>query len=463
MSRCGPLWRRPSVKAIQQRDIEMIHSEFVTATPNKKIFQIKIHLVKITGTVRHPIARRESQMLDNDNTSSPAPLDDSWEIRLRIEGSQALLDHLEETLREQGDHTSLFYTKLMRARHRLGLPETPTGPSSEIPPAFHDAIEQAIRDAATELGEWALGRGDLAGAWTYYRLLNQPQPIQEALAKIDLNQFGNEKYDMVETAIRLAFHEGLDPVRGFGWILGRYGLCNAITTMSSPETPGGPDARKACLELLVNALHGELVHRLSSEVERLEGVRPVGEDAKPPFEPGTIAKLLAGRDSLFDDEAYHIDLSHLSSVVQLGQELAPGAAMARVRDLCAYGKKLKGRFVPNGEPPFDPLFDGQDRFFAALMGDETEKQVAYFKEIADRELAEGNPFPAEILRKLLERLGRTTEALEWAGRTLSPQGLAGICRAAGNFRPMMEAAKAQGDPVHLVAALLEQARVTAAK
>lgn len=398
-------------------------------------------------------------MFDNDNANPPTPLDDSWEMRLRIEGAQALLDHLEDTLRERGDHTSLFYTKLMRARHRLGLPETPTGPASEIPAQFHDAIEQAIRDAATEVGQWALTRGDLAGAWTYYRLLNQPQPIQEALAKIDLDQLKDDQYEMVETAIRLAFHEGLDPVRGFGWVLSRYGLCNAITTMSSPETPGGPEARKACLELLVNALHGELVHRLSSEIERLEGKRPIPEDAKPPFEPGTITKLLAGRDTLFDDEAYHIDLSHLSSVVQLGQELTPGPAMARVRDLCAYGKKLKGRFVPNGEPPFDPLFEGQDRFFAALMGDETEKNVGYFTEIADRELAEGNPFPAEILRKLLERLGRSTEALLWAGRTLSPQGLAGICRTAGNFKPMIEAAKSQGDSVHLVAALLEQARI----
>jgi hypothetical protein len=268
---------------------------------------------------------------------------------------------------------------------------------------------------------------------------------------------------MVETAIRLAFLEGLDPVRGFGWVLSRYGLCNAITTMSSPETPGGPEARKACLELLVNALHGELVHRLSSEIERFEGQRPIPEDAKAPFEPGAIAKLLDGRDNLFEDEAYHIDLSHLSSVVQLGQELSAGPAMARVRDLCAYGKKLKGRFVPNGEPPFDPLFEGQDRFFAALMGDETEKQVSYFTAIAERELAEGNPFPAEILRKLLERLGRSAEALVWAGRTLSPQGLAGICRSAGNFRPMIEAAKSQGDSVHLVAALLEEARIQSAK
>ena len=397
-------------------------------------------------------------MFETEKDNNPPILDDSWEIRLRIEGPEALMNHLEDTLKKSGDHSGLFYAKLLRARHKMGLPETPTGSASDIDPQFHEPFEQAIKDAATEVGEWTLGNGNMAGAWTYYRLLGQPQPIKDALSKIHLEQLTEDQYEVVETSIRLAFHEGLDPVRGYGWILSRYGLCNAITTLSSPETPGGPEARKACLELLVNALHNELGQRLAAEIERLEGNRPIAADVKSPLEPGTIAKMIKGREVLFEEEAYHIDLSHLSSVVQLGHELCPGEAMARVRDLCAYGQKLKGRFVPTGEPPFDPLFEGQDRFFAALMGDDTAAQVAWFTNIAERELAENNPYPAEILRKLLDRLEMSAESLVWAGRTLSAPALAGICRAAKDFKPMLQAAKAQGDPVHLVAALLEQAR-----
>jgi hypothetical protein len=41
MSRCGPLWRRPSVKAIQQRDIGMLHPDLVTATPDKQKLSTK--------------------------------------------------------------------------------------------------------------------------------------------------------------------------------------------------------------------------------------------------------------------------------------------------------------------------------------------------------------------------------------------------------------------------------------
>lgn len=250
----------------------------------------------------------------------------------------------------------------------MGLPETPTGSASDIEPQFHEPFEQAIKDAATEVGEWTLGNGNMAGAWTYYRLLGQPQPIKDALSKIHLEQLTEDQYEVVETSIRLAFHEGLDPVRGYGWILSRYGLCNAITTLSSPETPGGPEARKACLELLVNALHNELGQRLAAEIERLEGNRPIAADVKSPLEPGTIAKMLKGREVLFEEEAYHIDLSHLSSVVQLGHELCPGEAMARVRDLCAYGQKLKGRFVPTGEPPLTRSLKGKIGFLRRLWG-----------------------------------------------------------------------------------------------
>lgn len=41
MSRCGPLWRRPSVKAIQQRDIGMIHHGVLTASPDREKLSTK--------------------------------------------------------------------------------------------------------------------------------------------------------------------------------------------------------------------------------------------------------------------------------------------------------------------------------------------------------------------------------------------------------------------------------------
>ena len=49
MSRCGPLWRRPSVKAIQQRDIGMIHHGVLTATPDREKLSTKKNFFWLIG------------------------------------------------------------------------------------------------------------------------------------------------------------------------------------------------------------------------------------------------------------------------------------------------------------------------------------------------------------------------------------------------------------------------------
>ena len=59
---------------------------------------------------------------------------------------------------------------------------------------------------------------------------------------------------------------------------------------------------------------------------------------------GTVLKLIEGRDWLFEDDGYHIDTSHLSSVVQMAVHLTPCDELRLARELCAYGKRLSPRF-----------------------------------------------------------------------------------------------------------------------
>ena len=54
---------------------------------------------------------------------------------------------LRGSLRTAGDPTALFYALLMQSRHGLGVPPTPTRPSSELPESVHEAYETAIRSA----------------------------------------------------------------------------------------------------------------------------------------------------------------------------------------------------------------------------------------------------------------------------------------------------------------------------
>ena len=112
--------------------------------------------------------------------------------------------------------------------------------------------------------------------------------------------------------------------------------------------------------------------------------------------------------------------------------------------------------MPHGEPPFEGFFTGWDHFLAAMEGDDLPLRLAYFQGHAEKAAGEGNPYPAEIWLDLLKKLGRDREALQAAAICQSASALRGPCRELKDFRPMREAARRQKDPVHFLAAILEQ-------
>lgn len=374
------------------------------------------------------------------------------ESACREKGPQAALEMLENHMRENGDYTGWFYTLLMRARVDQGLDPTPTAPAEEIPAEKHEAYEEAIRAAGRKVGQEALKKGQLEAAWQMFKLLGEPEPVRRAI----LDKPPEDEDDW-ELPIRLAYYEGLAPEIGFDWILRRYGLCNAITTLSQ-ETPGGPGVRQHCLRALVRALREELMRRLRADWRHRQGLPQAETDADlgPPPAAGEIIRFVDEHPELTEEDCYHIDLSHLQSTIQLSSQLGPCEERGLARELCAYGQRLKGRFVPKGEPPFEDFFGGWDHFLGALEGDRTEEHISFFKDQAQRAAEEGNPYPSEILLDLLRKLGRDREALEAAAFCQSPASLRSACRDLKDFRAMREASRRQEDRVHFLAALLEQ-------
>ncbi len=172
---------------------------------------------------------------------------------------------------------------------------------------------------------------------------------------------------------------------------------------------------------------------------------------------------MEGRDWLFEDDGYHIDTSHLSSVVQMAVHLVPCDELGLARELCAYGKRLSLRFRGRNEPPFEDLYESHDRYLSILAGDDVEGGLAYFREQAEKAEAAGEgTFSAEVLVNLLLRLERPKEALAVArkhlakadGRRLTCPGVAELAQQVGDYRTLAEAAREQGDAVHFLAGLL---------
>jgi hypothetical protein len=378
---------------------------------------------------------------------------DEIQRTLTKSGPASAIDSLCERLRSQGDFGALFYALLMKKRFELGVSPIPTGASADLPNEVHMPYEDAIRAAARLVGQLYLDEKHFSGAWYFFNMIGEREPVIEALAK---HQPGPD--EDLQPIIHLAFYEGLLPKKGFDLILERYGICNAITTLGSQELPHSPDVRTYCISRLVRALHRELRERLLADIQRQEGKDLPHTDISP-----TIGELTHGRESLFADGFAHIDTSHLNSVVQMAINLPAGEELQLARELCAYGELIPKQFHYNSDPPFEDVYRDYGVYLSILAGEIVESGLAHFRtkaETADPETV--GTYPAQVYVNLLLKLGRNDEALAAAKRFLSGQdprhlscpGVMELCQRAHDYQGLAEAARAVGDPVHFLAGLI---------
>src|SRR5438128_2311813 len=308
-------------------------------------------------------------------------------------GPGAAIEQLCQILREKKDYASLFYARLLKKRYELGVSPIPTGPSQDLPEETHEAYEEAIREAGREVGNLYLQQGDIPRAWVYFRMLGENDAVKAALDK-----YQPKDNDDLQQLVDIAFHQGVNPQKGFDLLLDRFGTCSAITMVSSQEMGMPSDVRDYCIRKLVRALHGELCQRLKAEIAHREGSAP---------DTTSVPALLAGRDWLFADDVYHIDISHLSAVVQMSIFLTGGDELPLARELCDYGKRLSPRFLGAGEPPFENLYQDYAVYLATLAGESVEQGIAHFRAKADKADPEKDGTrSAEVLVNLLLRLER---------------------------------------------------------
>jgi len=389
-------------------------------------------------------------MFDTDEAAPPA-LDSAvfakLDQTLARQGPAAAIEELCAQLREAGDFNALFYALLMKKRQELGVSPFPAGAATELPPATHEEYENAIRDAGRKVGRLYLDQGDIRKAWFFFNMLGEPEPVREFIK----NYQGGPDEDC-QPIIEIALYNGVDPARGFGLVLERYGICNAITTFSQHDFSQQPDAKQTCITMLVNALHQQLRERLELDIVSRGDTVP---------EPTSLRELLRGRDYLFAEDAYHIDTSHLSSVAQMSLELKGGPAIEQAIGLCAYGARLASQFQQEADPPFERTYADYAVLLEVVGGIDVEKGLKHFRDKIEPEFANGSTFPAEVFVNLLIRINRKQEAIEVAkkylsaeGRPLACPGVYEMCRDAKDYLGLAEAARLRADGVNYLAAKL---------
>ena len=372
---------------------------------------------------------------------------DSLRNLLATAGPKVAVEKLCDDLRAAADYHSLFYALLMKKRVELGVSPFPTGPSNDLPPEAHEPYEIAIRDSAREVGTIFLKKHEFAKAWGFFRLIGEPGPVKDALDAFEPGP-DDDTYPLVD----IAWHQQVHPRKGFDIYLTRHGICSTITMVGGTDLSTYPDLRTYCYTGLIRSLHEQLTERLGSDLEARE--MPVG---------GTIGEML--RLELFGEDVYHVDVSHLSSVVQMALQLplSETKALEQARELSAYGQRLARQFQGDADAPFDNTYDDYSIYLDVLLGRNVETGLKHFEAKIERELEEGNSFPAEVYINLLLKLDRKPEALA-AGRKylsrlpddrgLSCPSVMDLARQAGDYPSLAEAAQEKGDPVTYLAGLI---------
>ena len=347
----------------------------------------------------------------------------------------------------------LFDTRLMQARRRLGLPIILTTPLEDLVEPLRGEVESAYLAACREAGWLLWNEGEFRQAWMYLRPLGDPPPVAAALAKVEPTE--ENRNELIE----IALHEGVAPAIGLQWVINQFGTCNAITAYDSEVPRFRRSQQQAAAAVMVRHLHGELLGNLRSEIARHDG-RELDETT-PSETP--IDDLLRSRDWLFAENSYHIDASHLASVVRIARIVEDAASLRFAWDLTQYGRRLSESFQLTGDEPFADVYPSHGLFYGAQLGKQVEEAVTYFRDKAERALPEEEgTAAAEVYIVLLVRLNRFGEALAAHVKLIPPNvrtsgfapTLLELGRLAEDYDQLMAICRERGDLLGFAAGMI---------
>jgi len=364
-----------------------------------------------------------------------------------VGGAESGFDLLAKKLVEDKNYPLLFEVRVVEQRHKMGLPPLRVDGVDDIPAGHRTAYEDALAQAAREVGLLFLSDGDIPRAWPYFRAVGDREPVMAAIEKLESAE---------DAVIQMALEERVHPRKGFELLLGRFGICRAITYF---EQYSDRETREQCIILLVSTLHRELVESLQKAIVKRQGT-------SLPHLPDSVPELIRGRDWLFGDLDYYVDTSHLVAVIRFALDLADPQALRLAVELCEYGQHLSPQFKYRAEPPFDDVYVDHAAYLSALAGENVDACIQHF--LAKVRASDLDTTPAQVLVALLTRLKRYQEAIDislehlsqTAGEQLVCPTIPQLCQLEGDYPRLKQLARERGDLLSFLAATLPQPTIS---
>ena len=365
-----------------------------------------------------------------------------------VGGAESGFDLLAKKLVEDKNYPLLFEVRVVEQRHKMGLPPLRVDGVDDIPSRHRDDYEETLAQAAREVGSLFLSDGDIPRAWPYFRAIGERELVCAAIEKLESAE---------DAVIQMALEERVHPRKGFELLLGRYGICRAITYF---EQYSDRETREQCIVLLVRTLHRELIESLQRAIVKRQPGMAL------PHLPDSVPELIRGRDWLFGDLDYYVDTSHLVAVIRFALDLADTEALRLAIELCEYGKHLSTQFKYRAEPPFDDVYVDHAAYLSALAGENVDACIQHF--LAKVRASDLDTTPAQVLVALLTRLKRYQEAIDislehlsqTAGEQLVCPTIPQLCQLAGDYARLKQLARERGDLLSFMAATLPRPTVS---
>ena len=374
---------------------------------------------------------------------------DQLQAELTRGGADAVLEMTARSLKEQKKFHELFEARKMQVRRKLGLPLTYGDATDSLSEAQRQQLEEGLISACREVGSLLLKEGQVREGWMYLRPVGDKSEAAKLLAEIEPHE------DNAEELIEVLLHEGVDVGRGFGLVLATYGTCSSITTYDQGVARRPRAEQAPAAALLLKQVHADLVASVKADIVRQEGSQP---------KETTLRELIADRDWLFHENSYHLDTTHLASTVRISRVLSAPDELRLALDLTEYGRRLSAQFQYQGDEPFVDIYPSHSLYFQALLGENVDEALAYFKQKAEMLDPQYHGMVAiEVYVDLLARVGRYREAIA-AAIQLSPAGvqpsgyapsLLELAQKAGDYAAVLAYCKDRGDMLGYAAGLVQ--------
>jgi hypothetical protein len=353
-------------------------------------------------------------------------------------GTPAMFEALADSLKARRRWHALFDLRMLESRVALGLP--PTGDIGAIDEKTRERLDERSLAACREVGWPLLNEGHVAAGWMYLRAAAEPAEVSRKLAELAEAPLADEEAaaTRLQEIVQIALWEGVDPALGIRLVIESQGTCNSITAYEQAVSRLPAARQRQPAAVLVEHLHRELLQSLAADLEH-RGLVPRETIAAT----ASIVGLLDAAGGMKDDPSFHIDVSHLQSVLRIARVCTERAVIEKACELSVYACRLPDEVTYPGEPPFENVGEASRHFYAAQLGRDVDEAVRYFRKAAAlARVEDAGTLPADTLVYLLWRLGRPAEALHAALERPADHGMPSVMQAIGMLPSLVELAEA---------------------